>query len=117
MAYKLAVSNTVMVPMSFSLSDSGKEKKFKFSLSCERLDSRDWDARIRNDAGTVTDEQVKQTLLDITTGWQGQTLVLDEDGQPAPFCAEALDMMLATVGVLTVAARSYTTEVAAKQKN
>jgi hypothetical protein len=116
-SYKLAIAAFVMVPMAFALADGDQETKFDFHLQCDRLSQEEWMKRITGDAGHPTDVKIKETILDITKGWRGQTLVLDEAGQPAGFCREALEAMFAVPGVLEVAIASYRKEVLARVKN
>jgi hypothetical protein len=115
--YKLAIAAFLLVPMVFSLADGEQETKFDFKLQCQRLSQDDWLERIKGDLGTPTDEKIKEVVLDITTGWRDQTLVLDADSQPAPFCREALEAMFAVPGVFELFIGNYRKEVLARVKN
>jgi hypothetical protein len=117
MAYKLAISSLVLVPMLFTMNDEGKTRQFKFSLTCERLEEEDFQERIKSESGIPSNDRIKEVITGITTGWKEQTMVLDDDGQPAAFCQEALEFMFKTPGVVDVALRSYLKEVGAKVKN
>lgn len=117
MAYTLSVAPKVRVPMKFKMQDGAALKHFDFKLECDRLTIDDFQARNKNDDGVTTNEKIKETMLEITSNWQGQTLVLDDEKQPAPFCREALEVMFQTPGVLDVAVTAYMTESAAKTKN
>jgi hypothetical protein len=115
--YKLAVAAFLAIPMIFDLADADKTKSFNFTLQAKRLGEDEFQTRIKGENGLPTNEKIKELLLDITTGWKDQTLVLDEQEQPAAFCREALEVMFQTPGVLDIATRSYLKEVAARAKN
>jgi hypothetical protein len=115
--YKLSIAAIVVAAVAFSMNDAGKTKEFKFKLSFERLPEDEWKRRITNEAGQVDQACIKKTLADITSGWEGQTLVVDEAGEPAPFCPDARDVMYATPGFVDVALAAYMKEVGARTKN
>jgi hypothetical protein len=117
MARKLAIKSVVIVPVKFSMADGDKTKSFAYTLECERIEGADWDAAIKNDDGIVTNELIREKLIAITTGWRGQTFVLEEDGTPAEFCREAFEDMLGVPGVLNVVVNSFLKESAARAKN
>ena len=78
--FKLAIENSVEVPVKFTLKEGKVDKLFSFNLLCDRLD--------QDEIGTVLDEnehKVKAFMTRVTRGWDGQRLVLTEDGQPADF--------------------------------
>jgi len=117
MKYKLAVANTVTVPVFFKQMDGGKEKNFSFSLLMDRVTEEEWEASIRDDSGKISSLKIKEQMLNLTTGWEHQTFVLDESGAPAEFCQEALEVMFGVPGVLDVCLKSFIKESAAKGKN
>jgi hypothetical protein len=118
MAFKLAVAAVLIATINFTMNDGGQKKEFKFSLKMDRLSEADWNARIKNDQGVVDQASIKKTLAEITTGWQDQTLVLDDaTNQPADFCPDALAVLLDTPGLTDVVLGAYVKEVAAKVKN
>ena len=117
MAYKLSVSDILSLTIAFDLADGDKKKKFNFTLLAKRLGEDEFQSRCKGDEGIPTNEKIKQVMLDIVTGWKGQTLVLDEQDQPADFCAEALDVMFQTPKVLDIVTQVYLKEVGAKAKN
>lgn len=117
MPYKLAIANIVNVPMKFSMKDGGTIRQFAFSLQCRRILAAEWFEGVRDENGRVVDTKVKSLMMDLTTGWKDQTLVNDEDGQPAEFCQEALDVMFDTPGLLDLAVTKYLAEGQAKAKN
>jgi hypothetical protein len=114
---KLAISDKVTVPVKFTMKDGKKLVPFAFSVFCERLASDDFQERIKDDSGATSEKKIKELMSEITVGWENQTLVLDDDGQPAAFCDEARDLMFATTGVLDVVLASYMKESAARAKN
>lgn len=117
MAYKLSVSDTVRVPVTFDLANGNKVTKFKYVLLAQRLGEEEFQARIKNGDGIATNEKIKVVMMEIMTGWEGQTLVLDEQDQPADFNAEALEVMFQTPKVLDIVTSSYLKEVGARAKN
>lgn len=112
MAYRLSIENTVHVPVKFTLNNAGKAAAFSFSLKCDRLEADELKERIER-----KDLLISDFLRGVVKGWQGQTLVVDEDGKPAEFGPDALDVMLATAGLGTVVYMAYMKECGAKEKN
>lgn len=118
MNFKLAIAAVIAATVSFTMNEDGKTRNFKFTLSFDRLDEDEWKRRITNEAGAVDSKLVKQTLIEITRGWDGQTLVVDEaTGEPAPFCPEARDLLYATPGMTDVVLGAYMKEYGARVKN
>jgi len=117
MSYKLAVSNTVSVPVKFSQADGEKLKHFAFTLFMERQSQQEFEEGCKGEHGVPTDAKVRERMLALTTGWKNQTFVIDDDGTPAEFCQEALDVMFSAVGVLDVVVKSYIKENGARAKN
>lgn len=117
MAFKLAIAQFVLVPLAFSLADGDKESKFSFQLQAKRLNQDEWKQRFPADDGVPTNDKLKDVMLDITTGWRDQVLVLDEEGQPAAFCQEALQALFEVPGVFDLYVSNYLKEVRAKVKN
>ncbi|MDQ2821934.1 MAG: hypothetical protein M3Y65_16330 [Pseudomonadota bacterium] len=114
---KLAVSNKVVVPVKFGMQDGAKVTPFKFSLICDRLPTDEFQERIKDDKGVPTNAKIKELMTKITTGWDGQTFILEDDGTPAAFNEENLEMMLGAAGVLDLVVESYMKEGAARAKN
>lgn len=112
MGYKLAIANSIKVPVKFELNSNGKLVPFSFSLTCERLDTNGLKRYLDDE-----DALVREALLDIATDWDRQSLVLDADGNPAEFSREAFAMVLDIAGVATSIFESYLKEVAATRKN
>jgi hypothetical protein len=99
------------------MKDGKKTIPFAFTVLCDRLTSDDFQQRIKGESGVATEEQIKATMMEITTGWENQTFVLEDDGTPADFSEENLKMMYDTTGVLDVVLASYIKESAALKKN
>jgi hypothetical protein len=114
---KLGISNKVRVPLKFKMQDGANVRQFNFTLECDRLSTDEFQKRNQDDNGVVSNEKIKENMLGITTGWSGQQLVLDDDGQPAAFSQEALEFMFGVAGVLDVAVTSYMKESTATVKN
>ncbi|MFZ3289259.1 MAG: hypothetical protein WA191_20765 [Telluria sp.] len=110
--YKIVVSDTVAVQVKGALSDAdGKPVSFKFTLACKRLGAEEYKARMEGESTT------KDVMQEVTTGWSGQRLVLEEDGTPAEFCADALDALLDINGMANVCFVAYGKESGAHAKN
>jgi hypothetical protein len=114
---KLAVSDNVTVPVKFSMKDGKKTVHFAYTVTCDRLTSEDFQQRTKGETVAETVEKIKTTLLEITTGWEDQTFVLEDDGTPAEFTEENLQLMYDATGVLDVVLKSYLHESAARAKN
>lgn len=114
MARKLAISNTVQVPVTVVIPNNGqgRSEAFKFSLQCDRLDQPTLAKALKDDALSVT-----SFLCDIVKGWDGQRLVIEEDGSPSVFSREAFEDLLRVAGVPKLALEAYLKEVTAKEKN
>lgn len=111
--FKLAVAPVVRVPVKFSAADGAKTVPFSFTLICKRLGQDEVSARIKGEGETV-----QEFMGDVVTGWEGQTLVLEEaTGQPAPFSPEALQAMLNFPGSAVAAYQAYLKNFGAKEKN
>jgi hypothetical protein len=113
MARKLAISNTVTVAANLQVPDAvGGTTLHKFKLVCDRLDG---DALRKSMEDESLD--VRDFLAGVIKNWEGQRIVLEEDGSPSPFSADALRDLLSIAGVPALLLRAYMTEVVARQKN
>ncbi len=112
--YTLAIDDVVEVPVKFTLKAGKVNKLFSFTLTATRVPVDDI-----QEAMKAAELRYKEALisLDVFTGWDGQRLVLDGDGKPAEFSAEALDVMLTAPGVAQVVYIAYMKEIGAKEKN
>jgi hypothetical protein len=111
--YKLAISDTVVVPVKFQLNDDGIVKKHAFSLMCKRLTSDELVEAFKERG----EKQIHDFMSPLVNGWRDQRLVQNLDGTPADFTAGALEMMFGVAGVAKVAFDSYQSVLAAKEKN
>jgi hypothetical protein len=109
MSFKIAIGNIVQVPLKFTLRDGSVDKLFAFSLTAMRRTPEEIDAD--------TEKTLKDFLLDNITDWCGQTLVLQDNNEPAPFSREAFDFMLKQPGMVGCVWRSYQHECGSKEKN
>lgn len=114
MTVTLAIGNKLEVPVKFTLKDGKLNKNYAFTLSALRKTSEEI-----TQAFNANEFKFKETLesLDVIEDWQGQNLVLGEDGKPAPFSAEAFAAMLGVMGVASVVYSCYQKECGAKEKN
>jgi hypothetical protein len=110
--YKLAIADKVHVPIKIDVNNGGKNKHFSFLLVADRLPQDEIKERTKN-----PDMPVSEFVKSVVTGWQGQTLVVDEDDKPAEFSAETFDVMLGLPGFGLVAYKAYFEECGAKSKN
>jgi hypothetical protein len=113
MARKLAISNTVQPSVTVVTAGSdGRNATFKFSLTCDRIDGDSLRKALASESLSVA-----TFLNDITKGWDGQRLVLEEDGSPSAFSPEAFADLLSIAGVPALCLAAYLKEVTAKEKN
>lgn len=112
--YKLAVEDTVEVPVKFTLKQGKVNKVFSLTLTALRLSQEDIQARLEANEFKFTNFLQSDGLV---TDWAGQRLVVDEQGNPAPFCADAFAAYLSAAGVAQVTFNAYQKECAAKEKN
>jgi len=112
MAFKLKVGNLLSIPIKLEINDGkAKPAAFAFTLEAERMNLDEAQAAFQLD-GEKADRPIVDFLHEKITGWNGQTLVVDEDtGQPAAFSREAFDSMLSLVGVANVIHGAYVREL------
>lgn len=109
---KLAIANIVRVPIKFEVNEQGKTKSFFFHLLCDRLSQDEIGERTKD-----PEKKLSEFVRGVTLGWEGQTLVLDEDDKPADFSLETFDLMFGLPNLALLAYNSYFKEVGAKAKN
>jgi predicted SpoU family rRNA methylase len=110
--YKLVVSDTVVVPVSGNLKDAnGRAVSFKFSLTCRRIGADELKEKLESQT------TIKDILREVTTGWTGQRLVLEEDDTPAEFCDDAFDSLINIAGLAMVCFNCFVKENGAAEKN
>lgn len=121
MAHKLLISNTVEVPVRFTLNDAGKSRVFAFSLYARRKTAEELADDFKTGAGSFAERTVTEYLSDAVTGWKGQTLVVEDDGsdRPADFSLEGLALILGIPGVANQVLQGYleANGVKGKEKN
>lgn len=110
--FTLAIQNTAEVAVKFTLKDGKALKTFAFTFTAERLEQDEISARLED-----KEKKVRDFMSEVITGWSGQRLVLDKDGEPAEFSREALDAMLNVAGVAVVLFNAYLKDCGAKEKN
>jgi hypothetical protein len=110
--FKLAIEDTVEVPVKFTLKNKGVAKLFVFSIVATRLAQDEISNRLED-----KEKKIKDFMSDLITGWTGQRLVLDEAGEPADFSPEALEVMLNAPGVATILFNAYLKDCGATAKN
>lgn len=108
----LAIQNTVEVNVKFTLKEGRVSKPFAFTFMANRLEQDDITERLES-----KDKRIKDFMADVMTDWQGQRLVLEDNGEPSPFGQEALGMLLNVAGVASVCFNAYLKECGAKEKN
>lgn len=110
--YKIAVSDTVPVVVKATIADEhGKLVNHKFTLTCERRDAEQMKDVV---SGSFN---ARDFMKEVTTGWEGQRLVLEDDGTPAAFEPDALDALLNIGGLAMVCFIAYGKDSAALAKN
>ncbi|MGY8903205.1 MAG: hypothetical protein ACKVIH_01490 [Burkholderiales bacterium] len=113
MKYLLAIENKVTFKVVGSLTETAsREKKFNFSLTCDRLDQETINTRLKDKS-----EQMGEFMQSITTGWADQRLVLADSGEPAEFDADSFALLMSVAGMPSVCFHAYLRAVAAKEKN
>lgn len=111
--YKIVVSDIVVVQVKGALSDeNGKPVPFKFNLNCKRVGAEELSGML-----TVGDGLLKDFMQEMTTGWSGQRLVLEDDNTPAEFSADAFAALLDIGGMAMLCFNAYLKEQGAKEKN
>lgn len=97
MALKVKIGSVIQFTSTFELVDGDKRASHRLELVATRKKASE--LRAMHDAGGD-----KQTYADlcrqVITGWKSQTLIVDDETeQPAPYSAEALDLLLDEPGV------------------
>lgn len=109
MSFKIAIGNTVQVPVKFTLKDGAVNKLFALTLTATRKTPEEIDEQ--------PELTIKDFLLDNITGWSGQRLVLQDNDEPAAFSRDALEYMLKQPGLLGIVWAAYQRECGGKEKN
>lgn len=106
--FKLAIENTIRVPVRFDVGG----KSYSITLLANRLGQQEI-ADLLSDGET----QVSDFLRKEVTGWEGNALVLDESGSPAPYSTDALSVLLSAAGLPSVCFAAYLKACGAREKN
>lgn len=91
---KLAIGNTIRFPVRIRLNDAGKTRDFSFHLLGKRKQAEEL-----RDLQADPDALIDDLLVECITGWEDQTLVLDDSGKPAPWSVDAFRTLLTLPGV------------------
>lgn len=113
MARKLAISNTVPVPVTLTVPDAnGKRHTHSFTLICKRLSQEELRAAARG--GDNADVML---MTKVAEGWKDQRLVLEDDDVPSAFSPEAFADLMSIAGAPGVCVAAYLREVEVRAKN
>jgi hypothetical protein len=113
MAYKLAIDDKVNVQVKGKIKGaiSGADRQYNFTILMDRIDQEKINAAL-SDGGLIAD-----FLVPKAHGWEGQRLVLNEDGTPASYSTEAFHAMLTIPGMAVQVYRDYLRDVGVQEKN
>lgn len=103
MAFRLIVSDMMVVPVKGSLASEKGRTPFSFKLSMRRLPREEYAAVFSPEAEMT----VRQLIEQVTSGWSDQRLILDDNNSPATFSAEALAFLLDVVGMEQAVFKAY----------
>ncbi len=113
MQYRLAISDKVGVRVEgATVDEDGLERRFKFTLVCDRLPQHQLRELIADKSATSMD-----FFRQHAHGWRDQRLVLDANGNPAEFSADALELLFTISGLAAVCWQAYLSQVVATAKN
>jgi len=109
--FRLGIAAVVCAAVSLQISNAkGEIDTHEFTVTGTRYGNEERDRLF----STLTPEAfLKQAL----TGWEGQTLVLNDDGTPAEFSTEALEALFDIQGVGMVVFNAFVKASAATEKN
>lgn len=102
MGFKLTISDTLEVPVRFTVNDGGKTVPHSFSLLARRMDQQQLRDTLQDNARLT-----REVLHERVTGWRGQRLVIDDVGEPAAFGPEAFDCLLSLAGMESIVLSAY----------
>lgn len=111
MAIKIVLSNKVGIKVKGTYGDSaGNPQPFDFTLVCNRLDTDQLQAKIKDEP----DDTLVDFMVDVITDWSG---VRDADDAPLPYSADSYRALCKLPGISLLAYRTYMAEVGVKEKN
>lgn len=116
MANTIRVGNFVQFPVFLVANDNGTDKTFKFKLTGKRVSREQMFAALGVESlSETTDAALIDFLASHLTGWEEQTLVIDDStGQPAEFSEEGLRLMLGLWGAVAIVFLNYTQSLGIK---
>lgn len=111
MAIKITVSEQLQFPVRGTYTDeAGAAVAFDFHLKARRLPQTTLEQVLGD-----KDRRARDFLAEVVTGWSG---VLDDDGKPVLYSAQALSSLLAQqAGLAGLAFAAYLEHVGARAKN
>lgn len=112
--FVVVVSDMVQVPVEGKIAEeNGGTKPFKFTLTCRRMSASQFKEKLE-----TPDFRAQDVMADVTTGWSGQRLVMEEDGvTPADFCQDALAALLDISGMAMACFTAFGKASGAQAKN
>lgn len=111
--YKLVISDTVKFQVKLTVNDAGTKKEFPMWIEAKRLDVNAIKADIADSGDLKLMDFHSKVCRENVTGWQDQRLVVDQDGNPAPFSLEALEIVLGLTGAVGIIHAAYMDAVVA----
>jgi hypothetical protein len=113
MAFRLAIDDKVNVLVKGKIKGavSGADRLYSFTILMDRIDQDQINTAL-GDGGLIAD-----FLVPKAHGWDGQRLVLNEDGTPAAYSADAFHAMLKIPGMAVQVYRDYLRDVGVQEKN
>lgn len=95
---RLAIANIIEFPITIAVPGSDGAREHSFRLTGKRYSKSEWAQALDrlHEGGGGKDTAFLQDSL---TGWSGQELVVDEEGVPVPFSADALSLLLTVPGM------------------
>jgi len=107
MTYKLAISNVVKFQVKLSVNDEGVKKDFSMFLEGNRVTIEALQNNLEENGEMKVVDFQRKVCRDNLTAWYDQRLVIGEDGRPAEFSTEGLDLMMGLPGAVAVIHAAY----------
>ncbi|MEY5100685.1 MAG: Phage tail assembly chaperone [Pseudomonadota bacterium] len=111
MSIKITVSNLVTFKVAgVDVTETGASEAFDFRVTARRLTSSEFVAAMER-----ADRNVQQFVQEIVVGWDG---VVDDEGKPVPFSADAFGQLLERrMRLAPMILRVYSDEAGGREKN
>jgi hypothetical protein len=111
--YRLAIGDRVAVRIQGKIPGDtrGTHTNLDFTLDMERMDQDQINEAVQSG------EQIADFLTRKVRGWSGQTLVRDENDQPASFCEDAFRALLRAPGMGPRIWTAYLRDLGVQEKN